>query len=254
MGFVDNENWYCIFRKEDEFMMSYISNLVADRTQYLSQHLEMLALLISILAFILSLISFIYNRKDKKIEHDYSRAMKEFEEQKENIRRLERNDDKFENRLNLISILKPYLDIKLYSEDFDTCYTEDNAFLKIGIGLINIGKDTAVNIELSPYSDLNIFNFKKSDDEENKTVLDGYLSENSVKVDDVIKLWIMKEILDVDRENQCIKFKIKYYDLIGNLYEQEFEFTYSNHPFGGFEKEKKSYPPRIIEYAKNDLS
>lgn len=74
--------------------------------------------------------------------------MQKFEEEKENIRRLERASDVMENRLNLVSTLMPYFDIKLHGDDFDTGFIEGVLRLKIGIGLINIGKDTAVNIEL----------------------------------------------------------------------------------------------------------
>lgn len=216
--------------------------------------LDLIALIISGLALVLSLINFIYSRKDKKIEHDYSNAMIELEQQKGSIRKLERNDDKFDNRLTLITTLKPYFDIKLNRNDFDNNNIKGAFRLKIGIGLINIGKDTAVNVKIFPYSLSSEFLFENNDDEENKSLVDVYFSENFAKVGDVIKLWIIKDILDVDRGNQCIKFKVKYNDLIGNSYEQEFEFKYSNHLFGGFEKENISYPPKIIEYAKKDLS
>lgn len=216
--------------------------------------LDRMPMIISGLAFILSLISFIYGRKDKKDEKYYKESMQKFEEEKENIRRLERASDIMENRLNLVSTLMPYFDIKLHGDDFDTDFIEGVLRLKIGIGLINIGKDTAVNVELFPYSSSSKSLFKNNNNKENKSVVDVYFSENFAKVDDVIKLRIIKDILDVDRDNQYIKFRIRYYDLIGNLYEQEFKIAYSNYMFGGFERENKSYPPQIIEYAKNDLS
>ena len=192
--------------------------------------------------------------KYEEYEKSYRESMKKFEEEKENIRRLERTYDIMENRLNLISTLMPYFDIKLRDADFDTDFIEGVLRLKIGLGLINIGKDTAVNVELFPYSSSIKALYKNNNSEENKSVVDVYFSENFAKVDDVIKLRIIKDILDADRDNQYIKFRIRYYDLIGNLYEQEFEIAYSNYMFGGFEKKNKSYPPQIIEYAKNGLS
>lgn len=232
-------------------MILNISMLACNYIDYFTRHLDLVVIVISISALILSIISFIFNRKDKKIEHDYSMAIKDFEVQKEKIRRFERNDDKFENRMNLITTLKPYFDIKLHGDDFDTDNINGSLRLKIGIGLINIGKDTAVNVNLFPYNSSSEFLFENNDDEENRSLVDIYFSDGYVKVGEVIKLRIIKDILDADRDNQSIKFKIKYNDLIGNLYEQEFKITYSNYMFGGFERENKSYPPQIIEYADN---
>lgn len=189
-------------------MILNISMLACNYIDYFTKYLDLVAIVISISALILSIISFIYNRKDKKIEHDYSNAMIELERQKENIRRLERNDDKIEKRLNLITILKPYFDIKLNSKDFDTDNIKGSLRLKIGIGLINIGKDTAVNVNLFPYNSSSEFLFENNDDEENRSLVNIYFSDDYVKVGEVIKLWIIKDILDSDREINVLNLKL----------------------------------------------
>lgn len=75
--------------------------------------LDWLPIIISGFALILSIASFIYGRKDKKDEKSYKKSMQKFEEEKENIRQLERKSDIIENRLNLVSALMPYFDLRL---------------------------------------------------------------------------------------------------------------------------------------------
>lgn len=211
-------------------------------------------MIISGLAFILSLISFIYGRKDKKDEKYYKESMKEFEKEKENIRRLERNDDKFENRLNLVSTLMPYFDLRLKNINFTTINLDGKPNIKMFIELCNIGKDTAVNFMLYPYKDDLSYYFKKNNGLENELFICDYLEENSAKVGDFIKFSAVREIPASGKVAEFVNFKVRYNDLIGNLYEQEFEFGYDNYVVKGFNMKKKSYQPKIIEYAESDLS
>ena len=65
---VDNENWYNFFTKGNDLMILGVSNLIDEIIKYLTNHLDMAAIVISIFAFILSLISFIYmSTKREKI-------------------------------------------------------------------------------------------------------------------------------------------------------------------------------------------
>ena len=44
-----------------------------------------------------------------------------------------------------------------------------------------------------------------------------------------------------------IQFKIRYNDLIGNLYEQKFRFGYDNYVLKGYNRNNSSYQPKLIK-------
>ena len=216
--------------------------------------LDWMPMIISGLAFILSLISFIYGRKDKKDEKYYKESMREFDEEKENIRQLERKSDIMENRLNLVSTLMPYFDLRLKKNDFIITTIEGKLKIKMFIELCNIGKDTAVNFMLYPYYEGCMVYFKKTNGLENELSISDYIDENSAKVGEFINFSATREIPSSGKVEDFVNFKVRYNDLIGNIYEQEFEFGYDNYNVKGFNMRKRSYQPKIIEYAESDLS
>ena len=211
--------------------------------------LDWMPMIISGLAFILSLISFIYGRKDKKDEKYYKESMQKFEEEKENIRQLERKSDIMENRLNLVSTLMPYFDLRLKNINITTITIKGKPNIKMFIELCNVGKDTGVNIMIYPYKEGNKNYFKKTNGLENDLLIYDYLDENSAKVDDLIKFSAIREIPASGKVVDFVNFKVRYNDLIGNVYEQEFEFGYDNYLVKGFNMKKRSYQPKIIKYA-----
>lgn len=161
--------------------------------------LDWMPMIISALAFILSVVSFIYGRKDKKDEKYFKESMQKFEEEKENIRRLERTSDILENRLNLVSTLMPYFDLRLRNINFTTITHEGKPNIKMVIELCNVGKDTAVNFMLYPYDEKCMNYFKKTNGLENELFIYEYIVENSAKVGDSIKFSARREILIVVR-------------------------------------------------------
>ena len=44
-----------------------------------------------------------------------------------------------------------------------------------------------------------------------------------------------------------VQFKIRFSDLVGNLYEQKFRFGYDNYLVKGFNRNSTSYLPKFIE-------
>lgn len=213
--------------------------------------LDWLPIIISVFALILSMINFVYGRKDKKEEKYYKESMKKFEKEKENIRQLERKSDIIENRLNLISTLMPYFDIRLKDIYFTSIDLYGKPHLKMIIELCNVGKDTAVNLMLYPYKEGMKGYFKKTNGLENELSPCGCIDENTAKVDDSIKFSALREIPSSGKVEDFVNFKVRYNDLIGNVYEQEFEFGYDNYLVKGFNKKKRSYQPKIIKYANN---
>ena len=215
--------------------------------------LDWMPIIISGVALILSMINFVYGRKDKKEEKYYKESMKKFEQEKENIRQLERKSDIMENRLNLVSTLMPYFDIRLKNINFTNIDLYGKPHLKMIIELCNVGKDTAVNPMLYPYKEGMKGYFKKTNGLENELSACGCIVENSAKVDDSINFSALREIPSSGRVEDFVNFKVRYNDLIGNLYEQEFEFGYDNYLVKGFNMKKRSYQPKIIEYANHKI-
>lgn len=119
--------------------------------------------------------------------------------------------------------------------------------------LCNVGKDTAVNIMLYPYSEEKMNYFKKTNGLENELLIYDHIVENSAKVGDFIKFSANREIPSSGTVEDFVNFKVRYNDLIGNLYEQEFEFGYDNYLVKGFNMKKRSYQPKIIEYANHKI-
>lgn len=210
---------------------------------------DWIPIIISGLALILSIASFAYGRKDKRDENSYNESMREFEEEKENIRQLERKSDIMENRLNLVSTLMPYFDLRLKKKNFIITNIEGKLKIKMFIELCNIGKDTAVNFMLYPYYEGCMVYFKKTNGLENELSICDYIDKNSAKVGEFIIFSATREIPFSDKIEDFVNFKVRYNDLIGNVYEQEFEFGYDNYNVKGFNMKKRSYQPNIIEYA-----
>lgn len=117
------------------------------------------------------------------------------------------------------------------------------------IELCNIGKDTAVNFKLYPYKEGLMNYFKKTNGLENELFICDYIDKNSAKVDDFITFSAIREIPASGKVADFVNFKVRYNDLIGNIYEQEFEFGYDNYQVKGFSMIKNSYQPKIIKYA-----
>lgn len=182
--------------------------------------LNYLTIIISIGALVVSFITY-------KNEKQYYKKSYSFDKQKEVIRIQEKKIDDVIARLNSRSSLIPFFNLALNDEDIKMINdgTEDELILSINI--INIGKETAANIMLCPFNDNDdIKSYFKNNGriDENYFVyeyLDNYyaLSKQSVRFS------ISTKPGESDSRGN-ISFKIRFTDLIGNVYEQEFYFIY----------------------------
>ena len=137
----------------------------------------------------------------------------------------------------------PYFNIVLRDERI----IESNDKITLGIGVINIGKQSATNVQLVPKISERGLNEYFDSDKGYKYGISEYLNRYYARPGEEIIFYIgnfKKESI-----SDFLNFKIKYYDLIGNCYIQEFRFGFDNHLLKGFNSNNTSYIPELV---KND--
>lgn len=205
--------------------------------------LNYLSIIISLLALGISYIT-------SKNEKQYYQKSYSFDQQKEVIRIKEKRIDDVITRLNSRSSLMPFFNLALNDEDIKVIKNGKENKLILNINIINIGKESAANIMICPCNDNEDTNcyFKNNGRiDENYAVYD-YLDNYYAFPKQCVKFSISTKL---DRGN--ISFKIRFTDLIGNVYEQEFYFIYgpltdpeanSNYCFS---RESYSNMPLLVE-------
>ncbi|RHT35960.1 hypothetical protein DW790_11880 [Firmicutes bacterium AM31-12AC] len=194
---------------------------------------DWLTIIIAALSLIMSIIT---NKKNSKQNCEYREKMQEVEFEKEKIHQRERKIDEMFMQLNSRSNLIPYFHLILDDSKIEKIIHNGSRQIKLVIGLINIGKESATNIMLFPMGE-GLENYLETlYEKENSYFIHDYLSQNFALFKENVTFSIVKEI-PKDNDGKIanfIKFKIRFRDLIGNLYEQEFEFGYDNYVVNGF--------------------
>ena len=207
---------------------------------------EWLTIIIAALSLIMSIIT---NKKNSKQNCEYREKMQEVEFEKEKIHQRERKIDEMFMQLNSRSNLIPYFHLILDDSKIEKIIHNGSRQIKLVIGLINIGKESATNIMLFPMGE-GLENYLETlYEKENSYFIHDYLSQNFALFKENVTFSIVKEI-PKDNDGKIanfIKFKIRFRDLIGNLYEQEFEFGYDNYVVNGFNLKSSSSVPYLIE-------
>lgn len=207
---------------------------------------DWLPIIIAALSLAMSIIT---NKKNSKQNGEYRGKMQEFEIEKEKIRQRERKIDEMFMQLNSRSNLIPYFHLILDDSKIEKITLNGSEQIKLVIGLINIGKESATNIMIFPMGE-GLENYLETlYEKENSYFIHDYLSQNFALSKGSVTFSIVKEI-PKDNDGKIanfIKFKIRFRDLIGNLYEQEFEFGYDNYVVNGFNLKSSSSVPRLIE-------
>lgn len=207
---------------------------------------DWLPIIIAALSLAMSIIT---NKKNSKQNGEYREKMQEFEIEKEKIRQRERKIDEMFMQLNSRSNLIPYFHLILDDSKIEKITLNGSKQIKLVIGLINIGKESATNIMIFPMGE-GLENYLETlYEKENSYFIHDYLSQNFALSKGSVTFSIVKEI-PKDNDGKIanfIKFKIRFRDLIGNLYEQEFEFGYDNYVVNGFNLKSSSSVPRLIE-------
>lgn len=204
---------------------------------------------LSIISIIGAIINFFYTRRQDRIGLMFQNWQVYFEENKEKIRQQEKITDNIFNKLNSRADLIPYFNIILD----DSKIKEENGKIYLGVSLINIGKESATNVGICLTEERKEIIVEGYDTNQDSYIVYNYLDKYYAMVGDKISFSIV-----TDRKekimNVFLRFKIQYYDLIGNRYEQEFRFGFYD-DFNG--KNKKyynlnniSYLPKLVEENK----
>jgi len=209
--------------------------------------LNYLSIIISLLALGISYIT-------SKNEKQYYQKSYSFDKQKEVIRIQEKRIDDVIARLNSRSSLIPFFNLALNDEDIKVIENGKENKLILNINIINIGKESAANIMICPCNDNEdtSYYFKNNGRiDENYAVYD-YLDNYYAFPKQCVRFSISTKLGEKESRGN-ISFKIKFTDLIGNVYEQEFYFIYG--PLNGpeansnyyFSRESYSNMPLLVE-------
>lgn len=205
---------------------------------------DWLPMVISIIAIIVSVK---VNNKNKVQEQNFNNSMLNLEEQKNALHQQERRTDELFMKLNSRSNLIPFFHIVL--DDSKIEKIEGEKKIKLTIGIINIGKEAANNIMIYPMGDGLENYFVTVNEKHNSYFLSGYLSKYYAISGDLVEFSLIKEIPleNGGKISDFIRFKVRFKDLLGNLYEQEFEFGYDNYLVKGYNLKNSSSVPLLIE-------
>lgn len=151
-----------------------------------------------------------------------------FDKQKEHIRRQEKKLDDVISRLNSRSNFIPFFNIELDDKNINFEERDKETHVVLTIKLRNIGKESASNIMLYEYQ--NVDNspnkyFKDNKDVSDKYYIDDYLNKYYAFPKQCITFSLHRSV-NTDKTYGNISFRLKYNDLIGNTYMQEFNFKY----------------------------
>lgn len=178
--------------------------------------------ILSIIAIAISIFTETKNRKFRQKTFDY-------DVQKETTRQLEKRTDDIYTRLNSRSSLIPFFIISLKGSKGSLRKNRYDNSLNVELCLRNIGKESAVNVDIVPYSEECQENIKIENFDEYKTETFAMLTNNSAMINEHIFLYMSRDLtnIDINEISDTFFFRITFRDLIGNLYSQNFRAGYS---------------------------
>ena len=222
---------------------------------YNSDKVAFIALVISLIT---GFFTFFSNRKKKKDDDKRQKAQdafnKEAQEKLSDFQDFQKSFSEYQQITNELqfsienqSNLKPYFHINRTK----SCIEYDsNKKLYVKLYLTNVGRGTATNImtrDMRNDSNGNTIFFDQVPSLGKVTHgFHNYFSENFAIPNESINLEIC-ELANNQKQNYFIEFKIKFSDVIGREYEQEFKFGYDNYLVRGINQNSTSYPPKLIK-------
>lgn len=146
---------------------------------------------------------------------------------------------------NIRASIIPYFNIVL--ED-NKIKNEKNSLI-LEIGFINIGKESATNIQLSPkFPDEGLQGYIYSEGYPKKVYyINEYLSQYYATTREKVTFKVKVDLKNGEKINDFLSFKIKYSDLIGNEYEQEFRCGFYMLDRIGYNLNNTSYKPILLK-------
>ncbi|CEW52924.1 hypothetical protein [Streptococcus pneumoniae] len=222
---------------------------------YNSDKVAFIALVISLIT---GFFTFFSNRKKQKDDDKRQKAQdafnKEAQEKLSDFQDFQKSFSEYQQITNELqfsienqSNLKPYFHINRTK----SCIEYDsNKKLYVKLYLTNVGRGTATNImtrEMRNDSNGNTIFFDQVPSLGKVTHgFHDYFSENFAIPNESINLEIF-EIENNEEQIYFIEFKIKFSDVIGREYEQQFRFGYDNYLVRGINQNSTSYPPKLIK-------
>ena len=209
-----------------------------------------LILLQNWLPIILSILSIAFSMRSNKKNAEQNRNL---EAQKEVLKLQEIRTNEINMRLNNRSNLIPFFSLILDDSNIKIETTNDCKNIELTIELINIGKESATNISIYPMKkrepeEYSLENYFETVNEKNNYFIRNYLNQRYAFPKESIKFTLTRKIPksneNNDRISNIIKFKIRFQDLRGNLYEQEFQFSFDE--IYKFSLESYSSIPNLI--------
>ena len=121
--------------------------------------------------------------------------------------------------------------------------------LILEIGFINIGKESATNIQLVPkFPDEGLQGYIYSEGYPKKVYyINEYLSQYYATTREKVTFKVKVELKNEEKINDFFRFKIKYSDLIGNEYEQEFRCGFYMLDCIAYNLNNTSYKPILLK-------
>lgn len=198
---------------------------------------EWIPVIVSICSLIFSIVSYL---KSEKLKRENEQSTKEFELYKEEKRQQNAIITSLLMEQSTRASVVPYFKIILRDERI----IESKDKITLGIGIINIGKESATNVQLEPmFPNMGLSGYFKSDTGYEYGIseyLNKYCAMPGEEI--IFNIGIFKKEKIVD----FLNFKIKYYDLIGNCYRQEFRFGFDNYLVKGFYLDNTSGRPELV--------
>ena len=188
-----------------------------------------------------------------------------YDKQKELTRIQEKRLDDVISRLNSRSNFIPFFNIELYDKNIKFEERDKETHVVLTIKLRNIGKESASNIMLYEYQNVenspnkyfkdnkDVENspnkyFKDNKDVSDKYYIDDYLNKYYAFPKQCITFSLHRSV-NKDKTYGDISFRIKFNDLIGNTYMQVFNFKYEVNVDGKclFSRENYSNQPILLK-------
>lgn len=199
---------------------------------------------------IVAVISLVISYYAYKETTNNNKNMLNFDKQKELVRRQEKSLDDVISRLNSRSNFIPFFNIELDDKNIKFEEIDKETHVVLTIKLRNIGKESASNIMLYAYKEDVSYNYYFKDNKEvsNKYNIYDYLNKYYAFPKQCITFSLHRSV-SKPKTYGDISFRIKFNDLIGNIYMQEFNFKYCANDDGtcSFSRENYSNQPILLE-------
>ena len=191
------------------------------------------------ITILISIISLIYTIKKN---YNSDKRLKQVEEINEENRQENILIQKLLSERNIRASIIPYFNIVLKDNSIKK---EENSLI-LEIGFVNIGKESATNIQLLPEFPGKELYFYSEGYSKKRYYIFEYLSQYYAAAREEVTFKIKVDLKAGEKINDFLKFKIKYFDLIGNEYEQEFRFGFYMLDCIGYSLDNSSYKPILL--------